>query len=75
VLLLYVRLPWLRRGVVGSSEEVAIGAAAENGARKGWHLMACHTAPEFPEATAKDAITLGVLLGAGSFGELRALHV
>lgn len=37
--------------------------------RRGWHLLACHSAPEFPEATAKDTITLGVLLGAGSFGE------
>lgn len=54
---------------MGSIEEVAIGAAAEAGTRKGWHLMACHTAPEFPEANAKDTITLGVLLGAGSFGE------
>jgi hypothetical protein len=59
----------LPRGAVGSIEEVAVGATADNGNRKGWHLMACHTAPEFPQATAKDAITLGVLLGAGSFGE------
>lgn len=56
------------RGVVGSIEEVAVGANASNTNHRGWQLMACHTAPEFPEATAKDAITLGVLLGAGSFG-------
>lgn len=53
---------------MGSIEEVAVGGGADGGTRKGWQLMACHTAPEFPEATAKDAITLGVLLGAGSFG-------
>jgi hypothetical protein len=58
----------LHRGVVGSIEEVAVGANASSANHKGWQLMACHTAPEFPEATAKDAITLGVLLGAGSFG-------
>jgi hypothetical protein len=66
VSVLYLALP---RGVVGSIEEVAVGATADNEYQKGWHLMACHTAPEFPEATAKDAITLGVLLGAGSFGK------
>lgn len=53
---------------MGSIEEVAIGGGVDGATRKGWQLMACHTAPEFPEATAKDAITLGVLLGAGSFG-------
>lgn len=57
------------RGAVGSIEEVALGPAADSVMRRGWHLLACHSAPEFPEATAKDAITLGVLLGAGSFGK------
>lgn len=66
---LLLLFPALRSGAVGSIKEVAVGATADNDNRKGWHLMACHTAPEFPEATAKDAITLGVLLGAGSFGE------
>lgn len=46
-----------------------MGPITDSSMRRGWHLMACHTAPEFPEGSAKDAISLGVLLGAGSFGK------
>lgn len=40
-----------------------------------WKLLACHTAPEFKDATANDKIKLGVLLGAGSFGRVYKVNI
>jgi hypothetical protein len=59
-------------GATGTIEDVATGAAAGGGGdgSSGWRLMACHNAPEFRDATPKDKISLGLLLGVGSFGRV-----
>jgi hypothetical protein len=61
-----------RSGATGTIEDVATGAGAGGGAdgSSGWRLMACHNAPEFRDATPKDKISLGLLLGVGSFGRV-----
>eukprot|EP00775_Hariotina_reticulata_P006085 gene6085-6325_t len=55
----------MSRGTAGSIEKLAVGDRGS-----GWTLAACHTCPEFSNATSSDRIKLGVLLGAGSFGRV-----
>eukprot|EP00878_Enallax_costatus_P030827 GHUV01033623.1.p1 GENE.GHUV01033623.1~~GHUV01033623.1.p1 ORF type:complete len:468 (+),score=80.15 GHUV01033623.1:742-2145(+) len=59
------RMPGPHGGASGTLEALAVG-----GAQGGWQLLACHTSPEFKDATPNDRIKLGVLLGAGSFGRV-----
>ncbi|WIA34082.1 hypothetical protein OEZ86_012459 [Tetradesmus obliquus] len=54
-----------RGGAAGTLESLAVGSRGG-----GWQLLACHTCPEFRDASPNDKIRLGVLLGAGSFGRV-----
>ncbi|KAF6258192.1 hypothetical protein COO60DRAFT_1144751 [Scenedesmus sp. NREL 46B-D3] len=65
------RLVNLCSGATGTIEDVATGTTASGAdSGSGWRLMACHNAPEYSDATPKDKISLGVLLGVGSFGRV-----
>jgi hypothetical protein len=51
-------LSFVCRGAAGTLESLAVGSRGG-----GWQLLACHTCPEFRDATPNDKIKLGVLLG------------